>query len=791
MDLLQVEARLHFDLIKEELKSYLSSPYGRKYVDDLHFTTDEKLIRQRLKWISDLKSLLEKGLYFPTFQGEDLTFNVEKLNDPLSFWEGETFLIFLAHLDFLEEVKQLFQKNSITGILSGQELQKVPFHLKSHIIEIIDETGEVRNSASPELKQLRSEKANLIVTIEKKLYEILKIWKDRGIIEESVQPTIRKGRMVIPVQSHKKSLVRGVVHDVSTTGQTLFVEPQQVFQLNNQLQTLEGEERKEVVRILVKLTALVRDEKKAIDQMIELIGLLDFYMACATMAYHQRAVYPTISSDQKLLLKDARHPILEKVLLQKGRNIVPLNIAFDGSYRVMVLSGPNAGGKSVVLKTVGLLQYMLQCGLLVPCDEGSTFPLFHKILMDIGDNQSIVDDLSTFTWKLAAMKNIYEEANPFSLVLIDEIGSGTEPETGAVFAEAFLEKMLEKNAYMLVTTHYERLKNWASSHSETVNASMLFDNEKLEPTYELFMGVPGQSYALEIARKIEFPEEVLELAQSKLNMQQQESSSLLQQLIQMHRDLRDRQKQLEIAEEMVANLIKEYEALNARLQEKKEFILKQAEREAQRMLAETRKLIENTIREIRENALNKEKTKQIRKIFEEKKEKLLKLPQPELVREPLRPRKFVNEKKEESFKPGDKVRIKETQNVGEILEMNDGMVKVEVNGMILSLPVSDVEKYDKAISRYVRAVGFPAEQPAFSAVVDVRGMRVDEALQEIDKKIDQALLYGFPYLQIIHGKGYGILKKAIRDYLRQYKDILEFSFSQDEHEDGYTMVKFL
>ncbi|MCX7697341.1 MAG: Smr/MutS family protein [Bacteroidales bacterium] len=785
----ETENLLHFDQIKDRLKFYLSTPYGINHIEELQLIAEEKILLRRLKIVDEINQILTKGFQLPAFHGSDLSGELQKLEDLLHYWEGETFLNLIEHLIFYRDVLEWIKKHQCENFKQWLSPNKIPFHLQDIIGRHLNEKGEILDKASTQLQHIRQQKANLVSNIEKKLFEVLKYWKDRQIIEENVQPTLRKGRMVIPVPPHKKSLTRSIVIDVSATGQTLFVEPQAIYQLNNQLQMLESEERKEMIKILSELTSYVRKERSALETLILDISWIDFFFAAARMAFEQKAVLPQISHEKILSIKNARHPLLEMVLKQKGKTIVPLTLTLGENYKLLVISGPNAGGKSVVIKTVGLLQLMLQCGLLVPCDGDSQFPLFSQILVDIGDRQSIENDLSTFTSRLIRMKEIYEHSDQDTLVLIDEVATGTEPEIGAKLAEAYLEILLKKDPLIIVTTHFEHLKMWASSQQGAINATMLFDHEKLEPTYEFFIGLPGSSYGLEIASKIEFPTEIIQLARSKTNPQQDVYTDMFQQLIAWQKDLEQRKKQIEVAEQMVADLIKEYQELNRKLQERKELIIHQAEREAQRLLANAQRLIERTIREVKENALNKEKTKSIRKNFEQEKSRLFEKPPMQLVHEPLRPLE-QEQLLQIEFHPGDRVRIKETQHRGEIISIEKNVAHVEMNGFIMEVSIKELEKIDEPNVRRSSVTSTSHVVAFIDTQVDVRGMRVEEALQEVDRKIDRALLNRVPFLQIIHGKGYGILKKAIRDYLRQYQDILDISFPSDANEDGFTMVHF-
>jgi DNA mismatch repair protein MutS2 len=568
-----------------------------------------------------------------------------------------------------------------------------------------------------------------------------------------------------------------LIHDESATGQTAFIEPEEVFHLNNKVRDLEFERRREIIRILVALTDEIRPYVPLLISYHGLLTKLDFVRAKALFAIDIDAVMPVLSKDPELNLINARHPLLY-LNTQKDptHTVVPLNIKIDEQDRIVLVSGPNAGGKSVCMKTVGLLQLMLQSGLLIPADERSSMGIFKQFFADIGDDQSIESDLSTYSAHLSKMKHFTSFANGRTLVLIDEFGTGTDPQFGGPIAEAILEQLNSKKVRGVVTTHYSNLKLFASNTEGLQNASMLFDNQQMKPLYILQMGKPGSSYAFEIAQKIGLSKEILASAKTKIGEQQNRVDSLLVDLERDKKDIYHTKVAVNKKEKELETLRQSYESLKAEMDANKKEILRKAKEEAREVLRNANKLIENTISEIKTSNADKEKTKALRATLKQSLDKhaepLKKKAKPTTVSENI------------ALEVGDWVRIDDTGSEGEILEItkNNSLIIAlgSLRTVVKSNRVSKLKSKEKSKAVKRRSVLSSESIADFHPEVDVRGMRTEDALSKIELVLDRAVMIGYPSLKIIHGKGDGILRKFIRDYLRKYNHVSRF---EDEHAD--------
>lgn len=642
--------------------------------------------------------------------------------------------------------------------------------------KVIDDRGKIRDNASKLLLDLQQQISKSEQEARKRLEAVYKTAQANGWTAEG-SITIREGRLCIPILAENKRKVKGLIHDESATGQTAFIEPEEVFHINNKVRDLEFERRREIVRILLALTDEVRPFVPLLLSYHGLLTKLDFVRAKALFAIDIEADMPVLSKEAEINLVNARHPLLYlNTLNDPDHTVVPLNIKIDAQDRVILVSGPNAGGKSVCMKTVGLLQLMLQSGLLIPADERSTFGVFKQFFADIGDDQSIESDLSTYSAHLSKMKHFTQFANGRTLVLIDEFGTGTDPQFGGPIAEAILEALNRKNVRGVITTHYSNLKLFASNNEGLQNASMLFDNQQMKPLYILQMGKPGSSYAFEIAQKIGLSKDILTSAKAKIGEQQNRVDNLLVDLERDKKEIYITKTAVTKKEKELEALKEKYETLQAEINENRKEILRKAKEEAREVLKNANKLVENTISEIKAVNADKEKTKSLRANLQKSLDKHI-----EATKKPV---KKVVAPQDLPLEVGDWVRIEETGSEGEILEITKSNSLIIALGSLRTVVkksrVTKLKSKEKSKAVKRQTVMSSESIADFHPEVDVRGMRTEEALHKIELVLDRAVMIGYPSLKIIHGKGDGILRKFIRDYLRKYNHVSRF---EDEHAD--------
>ena len=676
---------------------------------------------------------------------------------------------------------------------------------------IVNKFGKIKDNASPTLAGIRRELAATTGSISRTLNSILRSAQAEGIVDKDVNPTVRDGRLVIPVVPALKRRIKGIVHDESATGKTVFIEPAEVVEANNRIRELEGEERREVIRILTEFTNEVRPQIPEILESYSFLAEIDFIRAKALTAITMEGIKPQMHDTPYIDWVEAIHPLLQISLAKHGKKVVPLDIALNRDQRILIISGPNAGGKSVCLKTVGLLQYMLQCGLLIPVKRAGGAGIFESIFIDIGDEQSIEDDLSTYSSHLLNMKNMMREANGRSLILIDEFGSGTEPLIGGAIAEAVLRRFNDKRAYGVITTHYSNLKQFADSHKGVVNGAMLYDRHLMQALYQLQIGNPGSSFAVEIARKIGLPEEVIADASEIVGSEYINADKYLQDIVRDKRYWETKRQNIRKREKQMEDIIAKYETEIAELEKNRKAILKKAKEDAEHLLQESNARIENTIRTIKEAQAEKERTKLARqelsgfkeeiddfdkqqeddkiarkmeKLREKQERKKDKKNQPKAATATAQP---VMEPKVRPIEKGSIVKIKGQTGVGEVLDIS-GKTAIVSFGMIkTNVKIDRLEHTDAPIQKTNSASSFVSTQTQdhvyekkldFKQDIDVRGMRGDEAIQAVTYFIDDAILLGISRVRILHGTGNGILRTLIRDYLSGVPGVANF---KDEH----------
>ena len=707
------------------------------------------------------------------------------------------------------------------------------------IDQILDKYGKIRDNATPELLQIRRELAKTEGSISRTLYSILRSAQSEGVVEKDVTPTLRDGRLVIPVIPTLKKKIKGIVHDESATGKTVFIEPTEVVEANNRVRELEGEERKEIIRILTNFTNKVRPYVREMMDSYRFLAKIDLIQAKAKIAEIFKAIEPEVEDHPHIDWIRAIHPLLQISLEKKGEKVVPLDIILTQEKRILIISGPNAGGKSVCLKTVGLLQYMLQCGLSIPVSERSKTGVFQNIMIDIGDEQSLENDLSTYSSHLLNMKNMMRAANNSTIILIDEFGTGTEPGIGGAIAEAVLDKFCKQQAYGVITTHYQNLKHFADSHEGVANGAMLYDRHEMKAIFQLAIGRPGSSFAIEIARKIGLPEEVIKEASDIVGSEYIQSDKYLQDIVRDKRYWENKRQSIHQREKDMEKTISKYESDIEEIEKSRKQILAKAKQQAEELLKESNKKIENAIREIRENQAEKEETKRIRQELDAFKQEMQeidtkdnddkiarKIAQIQQRKERHAKRKAEKAQNQEKaaaalrnaqnksqaesnkeLKEGDTVRIKGLTTVGKIESISGDMATAVFGGMKTKMRLSRLEhatastEKDKTEERKENLASYgisketrktiDAHKSNFHQDLDVRGMRGDEALNAVQHFIDDAILVGMPRVRILHGKGNGILRQLIRQYVSSIPNVVHYA---DEHVQfggaGITVVDF-
>ncbi|CDC53627.1 mutS2 protein [Phocaeicola coprophilus CAG:333] len=813
------EQKIGFDQIRQLVKGKCLSTLGMERVDEMAFSDDYREIDRRLEQVMEFISILQGEDDFPSQYFFDVRPSLKRIRvEGLYMDESELFDLrrsletirdvvrFLRQTDD-EEDEEAHSPYPALYELAG-EVMVFPM-LIARINDILDKFGKVKDNASPELLRIRRELAATTGSISRSLNSILRTAQAEGYVEKDVTPTMRDGRLVIPVAPGMKRKIRGIVHDESATGKTVFIEPAEVVEANNRIRELEGEERREIIRILTDFSSVVRPHVPALLQSYEFLAEVDFIRAKALWGMETGSGKPSLEERQVVDWFDAVHPLLQISLAKHGKKVVPLDIELTREQRILLISGPNAGGKSVCLKTVGLLQYMLQCGMPVSMNERSHAGVFRHIFIDIGDEQSIEDDLSTYSSHLTNMKNMMKYCDGQSLILIDEFGGGTEPQIGGAIAEAVLKRFNQKGTFGVITTHYQNLKHFAEDHEGVVNGAMLYDRHEMRALFQLQIGNPGSSFAVEIARKIGLPEDVIADASEIVGSEYIQSDKYLQDIVRDKRYWETKRQNIRRREKQMEETIARYERELEELDRSRKEILKKAKEDAGRLLEESNARIENTIRTIKEAQAEKERTREVRQDladFRRQVEEADKAAMEEKIarkmdrlREKQERRKERKERQgnEPSVQPvvkvkpigaGDYVRIKGQISVGQVMELNGKNAVVMFGLMKTNVKADRLERADapKQTNTMAKATFVSSETQDrmyekklnFKQDIDVRGMRGDEAVQAVTYFIDDAILVGVSRVRILHGTGSGILRTLIRQYLATVPGVADF---KDEH----------
>ena len=838
------ETKIGFNEIKDKVGGYCLSPLGKGQVEEMTFSNDAETINTWMEEIREMRQIEEQD-DFPLAFFFDVRDSLKRLRLQNTWIEESELFDIRRSLKTIDDI--------VTYLYRGEELPEqdddsdvtmkkwdypalhdiadgiatFPIIIQQ-IDQIIDKFGHIRDNASPELLNIRRELAKTNGSVSRILNNILRSAQSDGIVDKDAAPTMRDGRLVIPVAPGLKKKISGIVHDESATGRTVFVEPTEAVEANNKIRELEIEERKEIIRILSKMAQRIRPHVREMLDSYDFLAKIDFIQAKAKQAKEMDAFEPTVKSTPYIDFIRARHPLLESHL--KGQ-IVPLDIMLTPDKHVLIISGPNAGGKSVCLKTTGLLQYMLQCGLSIPVDGRSQCGVFDDIMIDIGDEQSLENDLSTYSSHLLNMKNMMKQASGKTLILIDEFGTGTEPQIGGAIAESVLSQFCDKQAWAVITTHYQNLKHFADAHEGVANGAMLYDRHEMRPLFQLAIGRPGSSFAIEIARKIGLPEQVIRQASEIVGSDYIQSDKYLQDIVRDKRYWEQKRQTVHQKEKELQQRIDQYEKDIADVSAERKAVIAKAKQEAEELLKESNKRIENAIREIREQQAAKEETRKIRAELESFKEDIAddnwknpskkksagllsdedfqkKVEQLKARKQRREDRKKTKGKDEEKAanalrnatgkskviidRPivvGDNVRLKGLRSQGIVEQLSCKTATVLVGGLRTKLPISRIElmaqdaptpnvaeqpksKMD-TIKEELQAFNvshmtqntIDEHRKDFHPDLDVRGMRGDEALQAVRYFIDDAVLMGAQRVRILHGKGNGILRSLIRQYL--------------------------
>ena len=739
-----IEQKIDFQVIRDCLKSCCTSSLGKERVDEMLWVNHYKTVQNRLAHLREMMSVLtDSSLSFPQGDIYDLREALARIRVEGLFMDENELFSLRKMLDYVGQLERFFTllDREKYPLLASLPLTSFPNHLIVAIDRIIDRYGKMKDSASPELARIRKDIAHSQGSVSRALNSILRQAQAEGLLDKDAAPTMREGRLVLPVPPAYKRKIGGIVHDESATGKTVFIEPQQVVEANNRIRELEGEERRERMRILLEMTEYIRPEISHVLASEEFLADVDFLRAKALFAEDIEAIVPEVHNQPMLDWREARHPILLLNFRKQGRMVVPLSIRLTDN-RILVISGPNAGGKSVCLKTVALLQYMLQCGLAVPMNEASEMGLFENLLLDIGDEQSIEDDLSTYSSHLRNMKHFVRYANGKTLLLIDEFGTGTEPMIGGAIAEAVLTQLNEQKAYGVITTHYSNLKHLAERSKGIINGAMLYDRGQLKPLFQLSIGQAGSSFAVEIARQIGLPEQIIQRATDIVGEEHIDYDKQLQDIARDKRYWENKRQNIRQKEKHLEEKIAHYEEQMAGIKAKKRAIIEEANQQAADLLKKSNATIERTIREIKEAKAEKKATQQARQKVENLKSK-------------------VEEKSTKVSKPSSASASKKQKNVLrdlselKVLSKNPAKLIQETNTPRPKMVSSNVA--DELRRRKL----------SFSRELDIRGLRVDEALEVLIAYIDDALMVNAEMVTILHGTGTGALKQVVRDYLAE------------------------
>lgn len=795
-----IETKLGFDKIKELLEEECVSSLGKSFVSKMRFSGKFDQIRKMMAQTAEFRLILETESAFPNQHYIDVTEYLKKAAIPGAIIYEEEFFEIRLSLTTIQQIIHFFHHRppeKFPELLSLMQAALPAQHPKgwenllTEITAVIDERGKVKDNASKELFDIRRKLAVEQANVKRTLERIYRTAKNSGWIGEDMTLAVRNGRLVLPVLAEHKRKLSGFVHDETSTGNIAYVEPGEVLEANNEIRDLEIRERREVLRILEQLTTRLRPDLPDLERSYVFLGLMDFIRAKARLAIRTDSTFPLLVEETVIDWQNARHPLLLLTHRKQNKPVIPLNVSLNSQERILVVSGPNAGGKSVMLKTIGLVQYMAQCGMLLPVSPDSKIGLFKNLFIDIGDEQSIENDLSTYSSHLTNMREFLKHADHETLFLIDEFGTGTEPSLGGALAESILESFAGRKAFGVINTHYTNLKVFADKNEGLLNGAMRFDSEELTPMFELEMGKPGNSFAFEVAQKMGLPSGIIKNAQRKLGKNQINFEKLLKELDIEKKAFAEQNASLQKQIDELKQRSQQYTALKNFLESDRQRIISQAKEDAQKIIRDANKTIENTIRHIKENNAEKEASRLAREQVKEFEQTVLQ-PDPEITP------KVVVQKAEGPIAPGDYVRIKGQEALAQVLSLNGKDAEILLGELKSNIRLNRLEKISrkefrssqKESAKSMKGVDLNEKMTEFSFNLDIRGKRGEEALIAVDNLVDDAILLGYPQLRIVHGKGDGILRNLVRNHIRQYKQVGKM---YDEHADrggpGVTIVE--
>lgn len=821
------EQKIGFDQIRQLLKDKCLSTLGEERVMEMIFSESFGEIEERLNQTTEFIRIIQEEDNFSAQYFFDVRPSLKRVRVEGMYLDEQELFDLRRSLETIRDIVRFLQRDDEEESNPYLSLRKLAGdiavfpQLITQIDKILNAYGKIKDNASTELARIRRELLNTMSGISRSLNSILRNAQSEGYVDKDVTPTMRDGRLVIPVAPGLKRKIKGIVHDESASGKTIFIEPSEVVEANNRIRELEGEEKREIIRILTTMTNSLRPAIPEILQSYQFLAEIDFIRAKSYFAIQTNSIKPALEDEQLMDWRMAVHPLLQLSLTKHGKKVVPLDIELHQKQRILVISGPNAGGKSVCLKTVGLLQYMLQCGMPIPLDERSHAGIFGSIFIDIGDEQSIEDDLSTYSSHLTNMKVMMKNCNERSLILIDEFGGGTEPQIGGAIAEAILKRFNDRQTYGVITTHYQNLKHFAEDHEGVVNGAMLYDRHLMQPLFQLQIGNPGSSFAVEIARKIGLPEDVIADASEMVGSEYINADKYLQDIVRDKRYWEGKRQTIRQQEKKMETTIARYEEEMEELRKSRKEIIRQATEEAGRLLQESNAKIENTIRTIKEAQAEKEKTRLVRQELTDFRQSIDDLAAREvdekIARKMQKLQEKQNRKKEkkpneakpvkpsapkvEAITVGSHVKIKGQTSTGEVLEISGknavvafGSIKTTVKTERLERSNATVAAKENVKSTFISSQTqdqMYEKKLSFKQDLDVRGMRGDEAIQAVTYFVDDAILVGMDRVRILHGTGTGALRAMIRQYLQTVPGIRHFA---DEHVQlggsGITVIDF-
>lgn len=822
----EFEVKVGFNRIRNKIYDLCLSQQGREKAVAIFFSTDRENINKELNRTSEFQKIIELDQEFPLDHYYDLRPGLLKMKVEGSCPEINEVFDLKRSLSTLKHVHNFFSKEE--GREEYPELHFLSRNIKAYpfVIEsinrIMTKDGIIKDNASPALSDIRTELRKAGNLVSKRMQSILKQAQKDGIVEKGTTIAIRNGRGVIPVSVYDKNKIKGLVHDQSASGKTVYIEPSEIVNLNNQIIELEYAEKREIIKILIEFADRIRPYIDDLLIAYDILGEFDLIRAKALLGHRLGSIKPVLIDRPLIKWSEAIHPLLFLAFEElPGREVVPLDIEIGEKARILLISGPNAGGKSVCLTTVGLLQYMLQCGLTVPVKQGSEFGIFSRLFINIGDEQSIENDLSTYSSHLVNMKYFLRNADEKTLVLIDEFGTGTEPILGGAIAESILGELNRNGVYGVMTTHYTNLKHFASAEEGIVNGAMMFDNHRMEPLFRLHIGEPGSSFAFEIARRIGLPEQILDTASKKAGKDHIDFDRHLKDVLRDKRYWERKRQNIRMESKKLEDLVNSYEKEISELKSERKEIIKRAREEAEAILAEANRTVEKTIKEIREAQAEKEKTKESRKQLEklregidrstEEEDKKIAEKRKKLKEKHKRTRIPVVEDREKvkpehtqkkitgPIKVGEKVVMEGSDRVGEVISTDKNKVSIAFGNIISSVNYSKVRRASagelasaniKPSSSADLNWDVTRRRARFSPDRDVKGLRAEEALHAVREFIDEAIMVQYPVLRILHGKGDGILRQVIREYLSTVDLVKDY---YDEHVEsggsGITIVE--